>query len=75
MNAYVPVQADAEAIGAFVGALFRYADRDTYVSLRAFSDGANQVFRIIAHEVGDSLEGLAETAAIEIVSHPVVYER
>ena len=65
MNACVPMQPDAKAIGAFVDALFRYADQDTYVSLRAFRDGANQVFRITPHGVGDSLEGLAQTAAIE----------
>lgn len=79
MNTCIPMQADAEAIGAFVDALFRYADQGTYVSLRAFSDGANQVFRIMAHEVGDSLEGLAETAAIEATmaanhaAYPVVF--
>lgn len=79
MNTCIPMQADAEAIGAFVNALFRYADQGTYVSLRAFSDGANQVFRIMAHEVGDSLEGLAETAAIEATmaanhaAYPVVF--
>ena len=38
MNTCIPMQADAEAIGAFVNALFRYADQDTYVSLRAFRE-------------------------------------
>ena len=79
MNTRIPMQADAEAIGAFVDALFCYADQDTYVSLRAFSDGANKVFRIMARKVGDSLEGLAKTAAIEATmaanhaAYPVVF--
>ena len=65
MNACLPMQADAEAIGAFVDALFRYADIGTYVSLRAFRDDASHVFGISAHQVTDDLPRLAVAAEQE----------
>ncbi|WP_237214207.1 DUF3987 domain-containing protein [Falsiroseomonas oryziterrae] len=72
------LHADADAIGSFVGALFRYADPDTFASLRAFHDRGNAVFRIAPHRIGDSLDGLTAVAiglATEAANaaHPVVF--
>lgn len=48
---------DAEQIGRFVRALFRYADTGTMVSLRSFFESAG-VHRITACQVGEELDGL-----------------
>lgn len=53
------LKADASEIGRFVGALFRYADQGTVVSLRAFPDGqVGPPFAIETHQVGDTLARL-----------------
>lgn len=64
-NAHPPLQPDAAAIGAFVGALFRYAEPGTFASLRAFRDADDGVFRIAAHRIGKGLADLAEAATRE----------
>jgi hypothetical protein len=46
MNAFGPLTADPVEMERFVRALFRHANTDTTVSLRAFYDDRNQVFRI-----------------------------
>ena len=62
MNAIVPLAVDAAAIGQFVSALFRYADPDSFVSLRTFAEGGGGAHSIEAHAIGDSLHGLANAA-------------
>lgn len=52
MNADAPLQADRDQIERFVGALFRYADEDSFVSLRAFYDDASATFDITPCRLG-----------------------
>jgi hypothetical protein len=63
MNAFAAMQADTEATERFVDALFRYAEPDSYVTLRAFLEDPNVPFSIEAHRVGDSLDSLTLAAA------------
>jgi hypothetical protein len=63
MNATAPLTADTEQIRRFVGALFRYADDGSFVSLRAFHDDANAVFHIDAHRLAGDHAGLVTAAA------------
>ena len=60
-----PYHADMREIGLFVSALFRYAEADTYISLRAFDqfDGGAPA-RIVPLRVNGSLEALIRTATI-----------
>lgn len=46
---------DADQIVRFTNALFRYADPDTWASLRAFYDDQNGVFAIESVKIGDGL--------------------
>jgi hypothetical protein len=63
VNADAPLQPDRDQIARFVNALFRYADKGSYVSLRAFHDDANSVFAIEAHRVTSDPEALVAAAA------------
>jgi hypothetical protein len=67
MNAHAPLQADAEVIGRFADALFRYADPDTFASLRSFRDDRTERFEIIAHRIGEDLSSL-KLAAVRLAS-------
>lgn len=78
MNFRPPLAPDRQAIVQFVDALFRYAEPDTYASLRSFRDDANEVFGIKAHAIGDDLDSLtneAEQAALRAANamFPVVF--
>ncbi|WP_207018316.1 DUF3987 domain-containing protein [Roseococcus suduntuyensis] len=53
--------------------MFRYAEPDTFVSLRAFRDDANEVFAKKAHRIGESLDTLtdeAEQGALKAANAP-----
>lgn len=58
-----PREPDAQAIGQFVSAMFRYADEGTFVSLRAFQERENRPVFINGAPVGPDLHPLAEIAA------------
>lgn len=78
MNADAPLKADRDQIARFVGALFRHADEDTFVSLRAFYDDAKKVFGIEAYPLRGDLDGLVAAAtsfATRAAQHhrPVVF--
>ena len=62
MNATAPLQADTKQIARFVDALFRYADHDSFVSLRAFCDGTKEVFGIEAHRLTANTDRLVSAA-------------
>ncbi|MDB5318321.1 MAG: hypothetical protein JWO24_4165 [Rhodospirillales bacterium] len=77
MNASAPLAGDREQIRRFVEALFRYPDEGSFVSLRAFYEDANEVYRIEVHALGavhdriiDAALALATRAARE--KRPVV---
>jgi hypothetical protein len=62
-EASVTRRADRSQIERFVNALFRYADPDTVVSLRAFRDGASgSPFAINTQAIGHDLSGLIDVA-------------
>src|SRR3712207_3241543 len=56
------MQADGSLLAEFIDALFRYADEDTFVSLRAFQDDRDGVFGIRPVRLGGGLERLAAAA-------------
>jgi hypothetical protein len=58
MNFRPPLQPDPAAIEQFAQALFRYADPETFASIRAFEESSNKVFCIAGSRIGDSLEAL-----------------
>lgn len=58
MNFRPPLQPDPAAIEQFAQALFRYADAETFASIRAFEESSNKVFCIAGSRIGDSLEVL-----------------
>jgi hypothetical protein len=55
---------DADAMGQFVGAMFRHADKGSYVSLRAFPDQVEDrvPFAIVGLQVGDDVTELVPSA-------------
>ncbi|KAA2211369.1 DUF3987 domain-containing protein [Teichococcus oryzae] len=71
-------QPNAAEIEKFVSALFRYAEPDTYVSLRSFGEGSEGVFCITPHQLGSTLTSLVEVATSEAraagnADYPVVF--
>jgi len=82
MNAMAGLPIDGAQLAAFFDATFRYADQDTYLSLRAFYDrGAgdkSESFFIYGKQIGDDLaahgEDIAKLAArCTRVARPVVF--
>lgn len=57
-----PLVADAEQIGAFADALFRYASKGQRISLRAFYDDKNDSFAIKPMWLGDGLDDIVRMA-------------
>lgn len=53
MNAITALPVDGAQLAAFFDAMFRYAERDTFLSLRAFYDDVSAVFSIQGRRVGD----------------------
>ena len=51
MNAMPPLQVDGALLAKFFDAMFRYADENTYLSLRAFFDDREGVFSIRGHQL------------------------
>jgi RecA-family ATPase len=62
MTAAMPLPADTEQIAAFIDALFRYADEDTFASLRAFYDDREGVFAIKGCRITADAAPLVEAA-------------
>src|SRR5512141_763757 len=77
-DGFARLDADAEQIRRFADALFRYADEGTFVSLRAFYDNKNAVFRIRSARVARDLSSVIR-AAIDLATlcanagEPVVF--
>lgn len=54
MNAITALPVDGAQLAAFIDAIFRYADRDTFLSLRAFYDDVSAVFAIQGQRLGEN---------------------
>jgi len=51
LNAHAPLMVDGALLGTFFDAMFRHADENTFVSLRAFFDDRDGVFSIMGHKL------------------------
>lgn len=78
MNAITALSMDGTQLAAFFEAIFRYAERDTFLSLRAFYDDVSAVFAIQGRRVGDdpaaglpAIEDMAARCARAV--RPVVF--
>lgn len=61
----IPLRADPQQIGAFVGAIFKHAEPGTFVSLRAFdqTDRTRPPLKIQSVAINNSFAGLVDAAA------------
>lgn len=78
MNAITALPVDGAQLAAFFDAIFRYADQDTFFSLRSFYDDVSAVFAIQGQRVGDdpaaalpAIEAMATRCARAV--QPVVF--
>lgn len=53
MNAHSPLTVDGAQLATFLDATCRYAERDTFLSLRAFYDDKSEVFFTYGQQLGD----------------------